>query len=438
MGFAMNDRTTTPHVVILGAGFGGLACARALRRAPVSITIIDRTNHHVFQPLLYQVATAGLSPGEIATPIRHIFARHRSVEVILGEALAIDAEARTVRLADRAVPFDYLVLATGARTSYFGHDDWEPFAPGLKTIADALEIRHRFLLAFEHAELESNPDDQRARLTFVVIGGGPTGVELAGTMAELSRKAFVRDFRRIDTATARIILVEAGPRLLPSFSEHLSARARTDLERLGVQVWLGTRVTAIDATGISIGDDRIATQNVFWAAGVEGTPIAATLPIATRRDGRIDVGPDLSVPGRPRIFVVGDLARVVDARTGREVPGVAPAAMQMGAFVGRLIGAEARGAPTPPARPEFRYADKGTLATIGRATAVAQLPRISLTGLPAWLFWLGLHIFFLIGFRSRVLVLIQWAWSYLTYERGARLITDATPARPSAHDPARK
>ena len=422
---------STPHVVILGAGFGGLACARALRRAPVRITIIDRTNHHLFQPLLYQVATAGLSPGEIATPIRHIFARQKNVEVILGEALAIDPDARTVRLADRTVPFDTLVIATGAQTSYFGNTDWAPFAPGLKTIADALDIRHRFLLAFEHAESETNPDDQRARLTFVVVGGGPTGVELAGTMAELSRKAFVRDFRRIDTASARIILIEAGPRLLASFPDHLSARARADLERLGVQVWLGNRVTAIDESGISIGADRIATRNVFWAAGIEGSPIARSLPIQTTRDGRVDVNPDLSVPGLPHIFVVGDLARVIARKSGHEVPGVAPAAMQMGTFVGRLIAAESRSAVASPARPEFIYTDKGTLATIGRAAAVAQLPRMSLTGLPAWLFWLGLHIFFLIGFRSRILVLIQWAWSYLTYERGARLITDATSARRS-------
>jgi len=414
-----------PHIIILGGGFGGLLCARALRGAPVRITLVDRTNHHLFQPLLYQVATAGLSPGEIASPIRRILSSQKNVSVFLGEATSIDVPNRTVHFAHGAVTYDTLVVATGAQTAYFGNDAWEKLAPGLKTLDDAVEIRRKFLLAFEKAEIEPDPAVQRACLTFVVVGGGPTGVELAGTMAELARRAFVKDFRRIDTSSARIILIEGGPRLLPAFPPALSERARKDLEKLGVQVWLNTRVTGIDAQGVDLGKDRIATSNVTWAAGVRATPIARTLPVETLRDGRVAVNPDLTIPGHPEVFVIGDLARVLDRTGTAEVPGVAPAAMQMGTYVGNVLAREARGLSKPDARAPFRYKDKGTLATIGRASAVAKLPRLTLTGYPAWVFWLGLHIFFLIGFRNRVIVLIQWAWSYLTFERGARLISGA-------------
>lgn len=428
-----------PRVVIIGAGFAGLRCARALRGAPVRVSVVDKSNHHTFQPLLYQVATAGLSPAEIAAPIRHILSRQPNADVILAEAQRIDTDARIVELADGSLNYDYLVLATGARTSYFGHDDqWSKHAPGLKTIDDALEIRRKFLLAFEAAEREADPDARRAELTFVIVGGGPTGVELAGTMAELARRAFIRDFRRIDTSTARIFLVEASDRLLSAYPKALSDRARRDLERLGVQVWLDSPVKAIDERSVTVGDDRIQCHNVFWAAGVSPTPIAKSLAVQLTDDGRVPVRPDLSIEGHPEVFVVGDLAKVVDAKTGDEVPGIAPAAIQMGAHVARTIARQAKGAASSDREP-FHYRDKGMLATIGRARAVGTVGRFHVKGFWAWLLWLVVHITYLIGFRNRIIVMIQWAWSYFRFERGARLITGDSNAKParSAHQATR-
>lgn len=419
-----------PRVVILGAGFAGLYCARGLRRAPVDVTIVDRRNHHTFQPLLYQVATAGLSPGEIAAPIRHILSSQNNVDVVLAEATGIDAEKRVVHLARGSLEYDVLVLATGAQTSYFGNDHWERVAPGLKTIDDALEMRRRFLLAFEAAEREADPEVRRAALTFVIVGGGPTGVELAGTMAELSRRAFIRDFRRIDPTTARVILIEASERLLDAFDPDLSARARRDLERLGVQVWLNTMVTDIDESGVRIGEERLSARNVFWAAGVRASELGACLPAETDKGGRVRVKSDLTIEGHPEIFVLGDLARATDADTRNEVPGIAPAAIQMGRFAARIIKREAQGKLAPADRPAFDYTDKGMLATIGRARAVGAVGRLKVKGVLAWLMWLVVHIFYLIGFRNRLIVMIQWAWSYMTFERGARLITGDQPKAP--------
>jgi NADH dehydrogenase len=415
-----------PRVVILGGGFAGLYAARRLRRAPVRVTVIDRSNHHLFQPLLYQVATASLSPADIAQPIRWILRGQRNTEVLLAEVASIDTSRRTVRLSDGdEIPYDWLIVATGATHSYFGHDAWAAHAPGLKTVADAIEIRERFLLAFEAAEREPDPLLRRAILTFVVVGGGPTGVELAGAMAEIARRALPRDFRRIDTTTARIILIEAGPRLLAALPEALGRRAKEDLERMGVDVWVGARVTGIDAGGVSIGDERIATRNVFWAAGVRASPLGASLGVPLDRAGRVEVGPDLTIPGHPEVFVVGDMAHVVEADTGMEVPGVAPAAMQMGRYAAGIIAREVAIPPgaARPARPAFRYRDKGNLATIGRARAVGLIKGRRLTGLPAWVLWLAVHITYLLGYRNRLAVLVQWAWAYVRWIRRARLIT---------------
>ncbi|HVZ93913.1 MAG TPA: NAD(P)/FAD-dependent oxidoreductase [Phycisphaerales bacterium] len=453
----MNGPRTGPHVVILGGGFAGLYAARTLRRAPVQISLIDRSNHHVFQPLLYQVATASLSPADIAAPIRHVLAGQKNIEVLLAEATAIDVNAKKITLADGEITYDYLILATGATHSYFGHDDWAPFAPGLKTIDDALEIRRRFLLAFERAERETDPVKRRAALTFVVVGGGPTGVELAGAMAEIARRAIPRDFRRIDTTTARVILVEGEDRVLPPYPTELSRRAKDDLEKLGVEVWLHMRVTGIRDGLVEIGNDRIAAGNVIWAAGVHASPLAASLGAPMDRAGRVLVQPDLSIEGHPEVFVVGDLAAVKDKHSNDFVPGIAPAAMQMGRHAARIIAHEARSyASTPRAttggrsgptvvpttaalqssakapmpavarqslRPPFRYNDKGMLATIGRAKAVGLVKGVKIAGWFAWLSWLFIHILYLIGFRNRILVLIQWAWAYITFDRGARLIT---------------
>lgn len=413
----------SPRIVILGGGFGGLYAARALRSARARVTLIDRHNHHLFQPLLYQVATASLSPGDIAVPIRHVLKRQRNTRVILGEAVSIDPGRRVVALRDAEEGYDYLVVATGATHWYFGHDDWRPHAPGLKEAADALAIREKFLLSFEAAEREDDAGRRRAILTFVVIGGGPTGVELAGAMAEIARRAIPKDFRRIDTSSSRIILVEGGGRVLPAFPEHLSRRAKEDLESLGVEVWLNSAVTRVDERGVSIGEDRIATRNVFWAAGVKASPLGASLGAPMDGAGRVLVNPDLSVPGHPEVFVIGDLASVIDTGTRRPVPGVAPAAMQMGRHVGRLLAREIGGGGTAPARASFVYTDKGNLATIGRARAVGVIGGRGFAGFPAWALWLGIHIVYLIGFRSRLIVLIQWAWAYFRYERGARLIT---------------
>jgi NADH dehydrogenase len=425
-----------PRVVILGAGFGGLEAARALARAPVEVTLVDRHNHHLFQPLLYQVATAALSPGDIAWPIRAIFRRQRNVTVLMAEVTGVDRKARCLRGAGGVVlPYDMLVLATGATHSYFGHDEWAAVAPGLKTIADATAIRRRLLLAFERAELSMDEAERRRLLTFVVVGGGPTGVELAGAMVELARQAMPRDFRRIDPRTARVVLIEAGPRILPTFPEELSVNAQRSLERMGVQVLTGTRVTRCDAAGVECGEERIAASTVVWAAGVVASPAGAWVEAPRDRAGRIRVGPDLAVDGDPDIFAVGDVATVIDA-AGRAVPGTAPAAKQMGRYVGAVIAARAAGRPAPQ---PFVYRHHGELATIGRRSAVVALDGIRLTGLIGWWFWGIAHVWYLIGFRSRVVVSFEWLWSYLTFQRGARLITgggaDAAPATAAAQQP---
>jgi len=417
-----------PRVVIIGGGFAGLTCARGLKRAPVSLLLIDRRNHHLFQPLLYQVATASLSPADIAAPIRHLLSRQRNAEVLLAEASRVDTERRFVVAANGdELRYDWLVVATGATHSYFGHPEWARFAPGLKDIPDALTIRERFLLAFERAERETDPHARRAALTFIVVGGGPTGVELAGAMAEIARKAIPRDFRSIDTTTARVILIQAGDRVLETYDPDLSRRAKDDLERLGVDVWLNTRVTSVDERGVEIGEERIAARNVVWAAGVEASALGASLGAETDSRGRVKVSPDLTIPGHPEVFVLGDLAAVES--DGKEVPGVAPAAMQMGEYAARVIRSESQSGPNPASRKPFRYRDKGSLATIGRARAVVETRRMKLAGLPAWVIWLTVHLFFLIGFRNRLLVLIQWAWAYFTFERGARLITGTAEER---------
>jgi len=403
--------------VVIGGGFAGLAAARALARAAVDVTLVDRKNHHVFQPLLYQVAAAGLSPAEIASPIRRILRRQANVRVLLGEVVAIDPNEKRVRLADSGeLGYDFLILAAGATHSYFGHDAWEPHAPGLKTIEDALEIRRRALIAFEQAERSEDAEARRQWLTFAVIGGGPTGVEMAGAFAEIARHSLVRDFRRIDPRVARVVLIEAGPRVLQSYPDDLSRKAQAQLEALGVQVWTGSPVTGIDETSVQVGADRLAARTIVWAAGVQGSPLARTLGVPLDRAGRVRVQADLSVPGQLSVFVVGDLAAF--EQDGRAVPGVAPAAIQMGAHAGANVARAVRG--EPPAA--FRYRDKGSLATIGRRRAVALIGRLRLSGPVAWLAWLVIHIFFLIGFRNRLVVLFNWAWAYVTYDRSARLI----------------
>jgi NADH:ubiquinone reductase (H+-translocating) len=410
-----------PRVVIVGAGFGGLDAARTLRRAPVQVVVIDRRNHHLFQPLLYQVATAALNPSDIASPIRRILRGQENVEVVLAEATAVDVAARAVVLADGSVPYDYLIVATGATHSYFGHDDWARFAPGLKTIEDALDIRRRVLFAFEAAEREPDPDRRRAWLTFVIVGAGPTGVEMAGALREIARHALARDFRHIDPTQARVILLEGAPRVLPVYVESLSEQARRQLAGLGVEVRTGQMVTAIDAEGVGIGLERIAARTVIWAAGVAASPLARSLGVPLDRAGRVQVEPDLSIPGHGAVAVIGDLASL--SQDGLPVPGVAPAAIQEARHAARNVVRMIQGQPRLP----FRYRDKGSLATIGRAAAVADLGRVKLSGGIAWLAWLFIHILFLIGFRNRILVLIQWAWSYVTYDRGARLITGPPP-----------
>jgi NADH:ubiquinone reductase (H+-translocating) len=406
------------HVVVLGAGFGGLSAARGLRRAPVQVTVVDRRNHHVFQPLLYQVATAGLSAPNIAAPIRQILRGQANTAVLLAEVVGIDLAARKIILSTSELPYDFLVIATGAAHSYFGREEWARFAPGLKTLEDALEIRRRILLAFEEAEREADPARRDELLTFVVVGAGPTGVELAGTLAEIARHTLQGEFRRIDARQARLVLLEGTDRVLPTYSLDLSERARQQLERLGVTVRTGALVTAVDERGVALGEERIAARTVLWAAGVAASPIGRFLGVPVDRAGRVKVEADLTIPGHPDITVVGDLVAIEN--DGRPVPGVAPAAMQMGAHAARNIRRVLRGQPRLP----FRYVDKGSLATIGRRAAVADLRGVKLWGFPAWLAWLGVHIFFLIGFRNRLVVLFEWAWAYFTYQRGARLILD--------------
>lgn len=425
----MNSKATT-RVVIIGAGFGGLNAARALARAPLQVTVIDRKNHHTFQPLLYQVATAGLSPGEIAAPIRSILRRSRNVEVLMDEVTGFDLDRRLVQTQDQALPYDYLIVAAGARHAYFGHDDWEPLAPGLKTIEDALEIRRRVLLAFELAERQAVAGEATRPLTFIVVGAGPTGVELAGTLAEISRHALAHEFRSIDPKRSHILLLEGGPRVLPTYSEDLSRSAQEQLQALGVEVRTSAVVTRIEPGAVHVGDTHLDAAIVLWAAGVAASPLGKKLGAPTDRAGRVLVQPDLSLPGHPEVFVIGDLAAVKDEHD-KMLPGVAPVAMQQGRFVAKLIRKEVEdrnlnsGAHSR-SRSSFHYWDKGSLATIGRAAAIAQLGKIHISGFLAWLAWLFIHIMYLVGFRNRLLVMIQWAWSYVTYERGARLITGST------------
>lgn len=413
------------HVIIVGAGFGGLAAAKALAKAPVRVTLIDRRNHHLFQPLLYQVATAALSPADIATPIRSILSRQKNATVLLGEVTGIDREANEVLLENQRVLYDYLIVATGARHSYFGHDEWESCAPGLKSLEDATEIRSRILLAFEHAEIECDPEERQRLLTFVVIGGGPTGVELAGAIAEIARHALASDFRNIDPRSSRIILIEAAPRLLLSFPESLSENARRKLISLGVEVRLGQAVTHCDEQGVQLGDARIDARVVLWGAGVQASRAAAWLSAPTDRAGRVVVGPDLGVPGSPNIFVIGDTAHA-ENEIGKPYPGVAPVAKQQGNYVARLIVAHEQGRTLP----RFRYRDFGNLATIGRSSAVVDLGWLRVTGFPAWLLWSVAHVYFLIGNRNRFVVALNWLWAYVTFQRGARLITHATANGP--------
>jgi len=431
------NSTAIPRVVIVGAGFGGLNAAQALAKAPVQITVIDRKNFHTFQPLLYQVATAGLSPGEIAAPIRSILRSHKNIEVLMAEVTGFDLDHRTVMTSDANIPYDYLIVAAGAGDSYFGHDDWEPYAPGLKTIEEALEIRRRVLLAFELAERQAAAGETATPLNFVIVGGGPTGVELAGTLSEIARHALTHEFRSIDPARTHILLLEGGPRVLPAYAEDLSRSAQEQLNHLGVEVRTSTMVTQIEPGAVFAGNTRLPATVVLWAAGVAASPLGKKLGAPVDRAGRVLVQPDLSVPGHPEVFVIGDLAALKDQH-GKMLPGVAPVAIQQGRFAAKLIRKEIKTPGAPPfsrpsregtnfdSRPAFQYWDKGSLATIGRAAAVAEFGRIHISGYIAWLAWLFVHILFLIGFRNRLLVFIQWAWSYLTYERGARLITGST------------
>lgn len=407
------------RVVIVGGGFGGLETAFRLAHAPVRVLLLDRKNHHTFQPLLYQVATAGISPAEIAAPLRGVLHRSRNTEVLLCEVSGFDLERKLVHACDTEIPYDYLVVAAGARHSYFGHEEWEPLAPGLKTIEDALEMRRRVLLAFEDAERQAALHGHHEDLEIVIVGGGPTGVELAGTISEVARMALAHDFHHIDPKHTRVTLIEAGPRVLPAYSEELSKSAEAQLKKLQVTVRTGTSVTAVRPHEVETDKGILPSVVTLWAAGVSASPLGRALHQPVDRAGRVPVLPDCTIPGHPEVFVIGDLAAFKDEH-GHLLPGVAPVAMQMGRYAARTIAGDLQGAPRKP----FHYHDKGSLATIGRAAAVAQFPKFSLTGYPAWLSWLFIHILFLIGFRNRVLVLIEWAWSYFTYERSARLITD--------------
>ncbi len=415
---------SSPHVVIVGAGFGGLTAARELGGAPVEVTVVDRRNHHLFQPLLYQVATAALSPGDIAYPIRAVLRRQRNADILLADAVSVDTARRQVVLTDSRLAYDFLILATGARHAYFGHDAWEKRAPGLKSLEDALDIRRRILLAFERAEREQDPERRKALLTFVLVGGGPTGAELAGAIGEISRRVLSSDFRAIDPREARILLLEAGPRILPAFPPELSARAAAALGKLGIEVRTGAAVTAIGDGFVEAGSERFRAETVLWAAGVAASPLGRSLGVALDRAGRVLVEPDLTIPGHPEVFVIGDLAALRDA-SGKTLPGVAPVAIQQGRHAARNIEAALRGEKLRP----FHYRDPGNLAVLGRAAAIADLPGIRLSGFPAWLVWCFVHILYLIGFRNRFIVLFEWAWAYLTWQRGARLITGEDGSR---------
>jgi NADH:quinone reductase (non-electrogenic) len=410
-----------PKVVIVGAGFGGLQAAKTLSRVAADVTVIDRQNHHCFQPLLYQVATAALSPAEMAWPIRHILRNQKNATVLMAEVRSIDTGERIVHADSISVPYDYLVLATGATHSYFGHEEWAEVAPGLKRIEDATRIRRRILIAFEQAELTTDEAERRRLLTFAIVGGGPTGVEMAGAISEVARQSLAKDFRHIDPTAARIVLIEAGPRIMPTLPENLSEYVRRTLGNKGVEVMASTRVTGCDARGVELEHGRLDAGTVIWAAGVVASPAARWLNAEHDRAGRVLVNPDLSVPGHPNVFVIGDTAAVADQP---DIPGTAPPAKQMGAYVGRLIAARVAG-QTPP--PPFRYRHLGDLATIGRHAAVVKLGRLELTGFLGWLFWSLVHIYFLIGVRDRFIVAFTWLWDYITFQRGARLITEVPP-----------
>jgi NADH:ubiquinone reductase (H+-translocating) len=429
----MSEEKKVPHVVIVGGGFGGLSTARALKRADVRITLIDRTNHHLFQPLLYQVAMAGLSPADIAAPIRSILHKQKNVNVLLDEVTGVDLAKRSITLRDGQLDYDYLVLATGGRTSYFGHDEWEKFAPGLKDLDDAVEIRRRVLLAFEAAEKEKDPAKRHELLTFVVVGGGPTGVELAGAVAELARFVLDSDFRSINPKEAEIVLLEGGPRILPSFAEDLSKSATEQLEKLGVKVRLNAQATNIDDKGVYLGDQMIKSATVIWGAGVRATSLTTKLGVPLDRAGRVILESDLTLPNYHNAFAIGDMTSFLH-QDGKPLPGVSPVAIQMGERVAKNIKLGLEGKPYE----KFSYYDKGSMATIGRSAAIAQKGDIHLDGFAAWLAWLLVHIFFLIGFRNRFVVLFNWAWSYFTYQRGARLITgrrlSLMPRKPLADD----
>ena len=411
-----------PHVVIIGGGFGGLYAAKALKGAPVRVTVLDRRNHHLFQPLLYQVATAALSPGDIASPIRWILRHQSNVEVLLADVVAIDTAHRRLVLADGDMDYDFLIVAPGATHAYFGHDEWRSIAPGLKTLEDALDIRSRVLLAFERAERESNEQRRRELLTFVVVGGGPTGVELAGALVEIARQSLARNFRHFDPGSARVILVEAGPSLLATFPEPLRDAARHDLERLGVEVITSRPVTNVERGRVAIGSETIAAETILWAAGVAASPLGVSLGVPLDRAGRVLVQPDLTIPGHPEVFVIGDLAALKDAH-GKPLPGVAQAAIQMGRHAAANIKRILEHQPMQP----FVYHDLGNLATIGRASAVADFGWLRLKGYIGWLAWAFVHILKLIGFRNRLVVFVQWAWAYVSYQRSVRLITGDAP-----------
>ncbi len=424
------DMKSKPKVVIVGGGFGGLWAAKALKNKPVDVALIDRKNHHTFQPLLYQVATAVLSPGEIASPIRRILHSAKNVEVILGEAAGFDKDKQTVKLSDGPeISYDYLIIAAGARHAYFGHDDWETSAPGLKTVEDALEIRRRVLLAFELAEREAYLTGSHRPLNFVVVGGGPTGVELAGAIADIARMALAKDFKAIDTTKARVLLFEGSDRVLGTFHEKLSASAKKQLEDIGVEVKLNSFVTDIKPGRVKVGENWIECDVVLWATGVAASPVGKALGVETDKAGRVFVQPDLTIPGHENIFVIGDMASLKQ-ENGELVPGVSPAAMQMGTLTAKNILADLKGEP----RKNFRYIDKGTMATIGRSKAIADVQGFHFKGFIAWTMWLFLHVFFLIGFRNRIYVLLEWFWAYLTRERSARLITgDADELKDALH-----